>query len=80
MTMASGADELLASMRRDRWAGATIMRGELPCFVSTVPPTATAAYRGRVGIVIGAAGVADKVVSCLKSAADTYSWVTICTG
>lgn len=68
---------LLRAVERDRWAGGTILRGELPCFVSTVPPPASAAYRGRVGIILGAPGVADTVVTCIKSVTDTYAWAVV---
>jgi hypothetical protein len=37
-------------------------------------PAASAAYRGRVAILEGAAGVADEVHVCVKDAADAYAW------
>ena len=43
-------------------------------------PTAAAALRGALFVVQGAAGVADTLQVCLKSAADTYSWKVITTG
>jgi hypothetical protein len=43
-------------------------------------PTANAANRGCLWYSKSAAGAADTVQICLKSAADTYSWVTIATG
>jgi hypothetical protein len=43
-------------------------------------PTASANYRGMVIRVEGAAGVADKTYQCLKTTADTYTWVQIATG
>jgi hypothetical protein len=43
-------------------------------------PAAGASYRGMLFVVQGAGGVADKLQVCLKSAADTYSWVDIVTG
>lgn len=43
-------------------------------------PTADAANRGTVWYSKSAGGAADTVQICLKSAADTYSWVTIATG
>ena len=43
-------------------------------------PTAVAALRGALFLVQGAAGVADTLQVCLKSAADTYSWKVITTG
>ena len=46
----------------------------------TALPTAAVKWRGRTLRVDGAAGVADHVYACLKSAADTYSWVVVATG
>jgi len=43
-------------------------------------PTPSETYRGRIICVLGGAGVADTFYMCLKSAADTYSWVAIATG
>jgi hypothetical protein len=43
-------------------------------------PTADAAHRGTFWYSKSAGGVADTVEVCLKSAGDTYSWVTIATG
>lgn len=43
-------------------------------------PTADALWRGRQFIVLGGAGVADKVHVCVKTATDTYIWVQIATG
>jgi hypothetical protein len=43
-------------------------------------PAADATYRGYLYRVEGGAGVADKTYQCLKSAADTYSWVEVATG
>ena len=43
-------------------------------------PAASAAMRGTVWYTKSAGGVADTLSVCLKSAADTYSWVTISTG
>lgn len=43
-------------------------------------PTAGVAYRGVMAYQSGAGGVADTVVCCMKSAADTYSWKTVITG
>lgn len=43
-------------------------------------PAAAANVRGRIYITEGAAGAADSVDICLKSAADTYSWKNITTG
>lgn len=46
----------------------------------TARPTANAANRGTLWYSKSANGAADTVEICLKSAADTYSWVTIATG
>ena len=43
-------------------------------------PTANAANRGCLWYSKSASGAADTLQICLKSAADTYSWVTIATG
>lgn len=43
-------------------------------------PTADASSRGTIWYSKSAGGAADTVEICLKSAADTYSWVTIATG
>jgi hypothetical protein len=43
-------------------------------------PTATAAYRGVIAIVQGGNGVADALYQCMKSATNTYSWVSIIVG
>lgn len=43
-------------------------------------PTANAANRGTLWYSRSANGAADTVQICVKSAADTYSWVTIATG
>lgn len=43
-------------------------------------PAASAAHRGKVWYTLSAGGVADTLSVCLKSAADTYAWVTISTG
>lgn len=45
-----------------------------------VLPTAAATLRGALFVVQGAAGTADTLQVCVKSAADTYSWKTIATG
>ena len=46
----------------------------------TARPTANAASRGTLWYSLSAGGAADTIQMCLKSAADTYSWVTISTG
>lgn len=43
-------------------------------------PTAGASYRGMLWVTQGAGGVADKISVCLKSAANTYSWVDVVSG
>lgn len=43
-------------------------------------PAASAALRGTIWYTKSAGGVADTLSVCLKSAADTYAWVTISTG
>jgi hypothetical protein len=43
-------------------------------------PTADASYRGKMIRVEGGAGVPDKLYMCMKSAADTYSWVQVAMG
>jgi len=40
-------------------------------------PTASATYRGQVGWVQGATGVADRLVVCRKDASDAYAWVDL---
>lgn len=46
----------------------------------TSQPSAAAAVRGMLWIIQGGAGVTDTLQVCLKSAADTYNWITIKTG
>ena len=46
----------------------------------TQAPAASATHRGKYRLVHGGAGVADLLYCCMKSAADTYSWVQIATG
>ena len=43
-------------------------------------PTASASYRGIIAMVQGGSGVTDTLYQCMKSAADTYSWVRVATG
>lgn len=43
-------------------------------------PAADVAHRGFVWVVTGAAGVADTAYVCLKTAANTYSWMLLATG
>lgn len=50
-------------------AGVTVLTGSRP--------TADAASRGMIWYVAGGAGVADTLEVCVKSGADTYSWVSL---
>ena len=43
-------------------------------------PAASATYRGMTAIQQGGSGVADTIVCCIKSSADTYSWKVVVTG
>lgn len=43
-------------------------------------PAAAEAQRGKFWVVLGEPGVADAIFVCLKSAANTYSWVQVATG
>jgi len=43
-------------------------------------PAPDESYRGKIIRVEGGEGVADKFYMCMKSAADTYSWVQIISG
>jgi len=43
-------------------------------------PSASSSVRGHIYVTEGGAGVADVAEVCLKSAADTYSWVSLATG
>ena len=54
--------------------------GGLQLTTTSARPTAGPDYRGMMWVTPGGAGVADTVEICLKSAADTYSWVNIATG
>lgn len=73
-------DSLYNMLERNRWAGGNILRGELPVYPTIAAlPTATADYRYRTVIVAGAAGVADLIYVCLKTAADAYSWRLVTT-
>jgi len=45
-----------------------------------VLPTPSADYRGKMIMIEGGSGVADKLYICLKSSLDTYSWVVIASG
>ena len=46
----------------------------------TQAPAASATHRGKYRLVHGGAGVADLLYCCMKSAADTYSWVQVASG
>lgn len=43
-------------------------------------PTCTSSVRGRIWTTQGGAGVTDTLYQCMKSAADTYAWITVTTG
>ena len=43
-------------------------------------PTASVQYRRMLVVVEGATGATDTLYTCLKAAANTYSWVQITTG
>lgn len=43
-------------------------------------PAASASFRGVIAFQPGGSSVADTMKMCIKSAADTYSWVTVVTG
>ena len=47
---------------------------------SAALPAASASYRGVIAMVQGGNGVTDALYLCMKSAANTYSWVLIVTG
>jgi hypothetical protein len=47
---------------------------------SAALPAASASYRGVIAMVQGGNGVTDALYQCMKSAANTYSWVLIVTG
>ncbi len=78
---AASLDQMLDYMRRDLWAGAVVLRGALPTFPNVAAlPVASADWRGKAALVLGAPGDADVIYLCLKAAADTYSWVSWATG
>lgn len=54
--------------------------GNLQMIGGGTKPTAAAGVRGTMWYSKAAAGVADTIEVCLKSAADTYSWKVIQTG
>lgn len=73
-------DRWVRQLRASSWLDPATASGSLPKVPTTTLgtlPTATADYRGRVIMVYGAAGVADAFYVCVKSAADTYSWVAL---
>jgi len=61
---------------KDLYLGETVQLGK----AGTARPAASASTRGTFWYSLSAGGAADTVQVCLKSAADTYSWVTIATG
>jgi len=60
---------------RDLWLSQYLRTGKI-----TSLPTASSTHRGKMIRVEGAAGEADKLYVCMKSAADTYSWVQVASG
>jgi uncharacterized membrane protein len=58
----------------------TISYGGVIIATAGARPSAGASYRGMLYVLQGAGGVADKIQVCLKSAANTYSWVDIVSG
>lgn len=58
----------------------TISYGGIILSTAGARPTAGSAYRGMLFVTQGAGGVTDTLSVCLKSAANTYSWVSIITG
>lgn len=48
--------------------------------VGTATPTPSASYVGVIFTIMAINGVADTTWICLKSSADTYSWVLLATG
>lgn len=78
-TKAIDLGTLQNALLRSRFAGDDL-RGNLPAFPSRpslTPLAAAAPRRARVVFVPGAAGVADALWLCLKTAADTYVWVQL---
>jgi len=60
--------------------GDIMIDGGVRMNTSTVKPVADATTEGTFWVVKGGVGVADSTQVCLKSAADTYSWITLATG
>lgn len=60
---------------RDLWLTQYLRVGK----VSSLP-TASSTHRGKLIRVEGGSGVADTLYICMKSAADTYSWVQVASG
>lgn len=58
----------------------TTSYGGIILATSGARPSAGAAYRGMLYVNEGGAGTTDTLEICLKSAANTYSWVSIVTG
>ena len=57
-----------------------VINGGVQVNTTATKPAADASHRGTIWTTQGAAGAADVVEICLKSASDTYSWVNIATG
>jgi hypothetical protein len=48
--------------------------------VVTALPAAGSSYEGVVAVLLGGAGVSDKLYVCLKSDAGVFSWVQLAEG
>lgn len=79
MTDTASLNDRVARFERTQWLAP--YRGGYPRVPTvTALPTAREEYRFRLLCVQAAAGAADTFSVCLKSAGDTYSWVTVATG
>lgn len=56
------------------------VNGGIQLNTATSRPACAASLRGTMWVVESANGVTDNAAVCLKSAADTYSWIQIVTG
>ncbi len=66
----------MRALDRDQFAGPPLRGGIPRVMVRSALPVASVETRGRFCVILGGAGVADTVYCCLKSAANTYSWVS----
>lgn len=73
----NGAANLALQTKSDL---STISYGGVILNTAGARPTAGVNYRGMLFVTQGAGGVTDTISVCLKSAANTYSWVAIITG